>query len=135
MNTKQALEELAKHLQKHHKFYFDPDFQEELVQLLADLTGHEHKFFALLEKQFAFVASLNRQVNLADSNEILKHGDNPPIYSLHLQQNNFNIRFLMCFSEEGIPCFLCAFYERSGKRKTDYTKRAETAKERFLRRK
>lgn len=40
---------------------------------------------------------------------------------MHLTGKNFNLRLLMTFDAENNLIFLAAFYERAGKRISDYT--------------
>lgn len=122
MNKKEALSVLIKNLEEylHQGFRFHYAFMEEFKNLLYDAQGHEKEIFALLVKQLAFVKTLGRQVYNADGNEIIKYLDKE-YYSLHLTGKNFNLRLLMTFDAENNPIFLAAFYERAGKRISDYT--------------
>ncbi len=122
MNKKEALSALIKNLEEylHQGFRFHYAFMEEFKNLLYDTQGHEKEIFALLVKQLAFVKTLGRQVYNADGNEIIKYLDKE-YYSLHLTGKNFNLRLLMTFDAENNPIFLAAFYERAGKRISDYT--------------
>ena len=52
-------------------------------------------------------------------------------YSLHAKGKNFNIRLLMTFNEDYTPVFLAAFYERSGKSKTNYSSWIDVLEQRF----
>ena len=100
---------------------YHPKFLDEVDQMLRnELSGKEKEFVKATIQQLTFVRELGKDVNLADSNEILRSGGEQQFYSLHLKRKQFNIRFLIAF-EDNIPLFLCAFFERSGKRQTDYT--------------
>lgn len=123
MNKKKAFEELNRNLQKYLSigFIFHGKFLEELKDLLKNLAGNEKEIFALLIKQFTFIKELSDNVHKADSNEIIKYQERN-YYSLHLSAKNFNIRLLITFTEEKSPVFLVAFYERSGKKASDYSK-------------
>lgn len=122
MNKKQILAELIKNLEKYLEkgYVFHPKFMEEFQALLKNATGNEKEIFALLVKQLDFLKELGTNVYKADSNEIIKYQDRD-YYSLHLSGKNFNLRLLMAFDEKDTPKFLVAFYERAGKKKTDYT--------------
>lgn len=50
---------------------------------------------------------------------------------LHFREQNFNFRLLMVFDEKDTPKFLVAFYERAGKKKTDYTQYKKVLDSRF----
>ncbi len=133
MNKKKALEELKKYLTEYYNygFIFHPRFIEELSSLLKSVQGHEAELFNLLAKQLSFVKDLGTQAHTADSNEHLKYKSKQLYTSLHLSSKNFNIRFIMTFDNDLQPVFLLAFYERSGKSSTDYSKYEEPAKKRF----
>lgn len=122
MNKKRALELLKENLEKYlvKGYLFHKRFIEELKSLLKNVSGHEEELFALLIKQLNYVKVLGRGVAAADSNEIIKYMERD-YYSLHLQAKNFNIRFLMTFDDDANPIFLAAFYERSGKKASDYS--------------
>lgn len=122
MNRKKALEELSKYLQEYCNsgFIFHNEFISDFQVLIKEVHGHETELFQLLIKQLAFVKELGCNVFSADSNEILKYGSYRLYYSLHLQSKIFNIRIIMTF-HENIPVFLVAFYERAGKKHTDYS--------------
>lgn len=122
MNKKDALLKLAQGLEEYLQqgFQFHPLFMKEFKQLLSDASGNEKEIFALLVKQLNFMKTLKNQVYTADSNEIIRYLDRE-YYSLHLSGKNFNLRLLMTFDKKNVPVFLAAFYERSGKRASDYT--------------
>lgn len=121
MNKKEALAILEKNLDEYlsHGFVFHPRFLEEFKNILKNAKGHEAEIFSLLIKQFDFVKILGTQVNEADSNELIRY-QTRDFYSLHLSAKNFNLRLLMTFYNDN-PVFLVAFYERSGKKKTNYS--------------
>lgn len=122
MNKNDALLKLAQSLEDYLQqgFLFHPLFMKEFKDLLFDTRGNEKEVFALLIKQLNFVKVLKNQVYTVDGNEIIKYLDRE-YYSLHLSGKNFNLRLLMTFYKGNTPLFLAAFYERSGKRASDYT--------------
>lgn len=122
MNKRDALALLAKNLEEYLQqgFRFHPAFMKEFKELLHGASGNEKGIFLLLIKQLNFVRELRCQVCKADGNEIIKYLDRD-YYSLHLSGKNFNLRLLMAFGVSGDPIFLAAFYERGGKRASDYT--------------
>lgn len=122
MNKKQELQLLSQNLEKYLQegFRFHMRFLEEFKDLLKNASGHEKEIFALLIKQFSFIKNLGRMVYQADGNEIIKYQEKD-YYSLHIQGKSFNFRLLMTFDCEENPIFLAAFYERSGKKATDYS--------------
>lgn len=132
MNKKQILSMLAKNLEEylHQGFRFHPLFMEEFKGLLHDARGHEREIFSLLVKQLSFVKLLNKQVYQADGNEIIKYLAKE-YYSLHLSGKNFNLRLLMAFDKDNNPVFLAAFYEREGKKSSDYTQWKSVLEKRY----
>ena len=65
-----------------------------------------------------------------DSHEQLKGADGH-YYSIHLQKNQFNVRFIVHISAMSEISLLCAFYERSGKSSTDYSRYTSVMVQRF----
>lgn len=132
MNKKEAFLQLNRVLEEYQnqEYRFHRFFIKELADLVTDAKGHEKELFMLLVKQLCFVSALKRQVHLADSNEKIKYLEKE-YYSLHLSAKNFNIRMLMTFDNDDNPVFLAAFYERAGKRNTDYTKWKMVLAERY----
>ena len=122
MNKKQVLAELVKNLEEcsERGYVFHPKFMYEFQVLLKNATGNEKEI----------LKELGTNVCKADSNEIIKNQDRD-YYSLHLSGKNFNFRLLMAFDEKDTPKFLVAFYERAGKKKTDYTQYKKVLDSRF----
>ena len=132
MNKKEALKVLAKYLEEYLQqgFRFHPFFMKEFKELLHNASGNEKEIFSLLIKQLNFVKMFKNQVYKADGNEIIKYLEDE-YYSLHLSGKNFNFRLLMTFDEKNNPIFLAAFYERQGKRASDYTQWKEVLAKRY----
>lgn len=125
MNKRQAFALLRCYLREYGgNFYFHSQFVKDLGDILSqNVSGHEKRLFQLLIKQLEYVKNMGVRVNEADSNEILSHTQTGRIYySLHLTDKVLNIRLLMTFFGENEPVFLAAFFERAGKRKSDYSK-------------
>lgn len=119
MNTKEALSILIREL---GEFPVHPRFMDELISLLKkELKGKEARFFKLLITQLKNVKDFGIMVHTVDNNEKI-HGGDGHFYSIHLQQSQFNVRLLVYICDDGTAYFLSAFYERSGKRASDYTK-------------
>lgn len=136
MNKRKALEELVKYLQEYSNtgmFYFHKKFIAELSEILQkNAVGHEKEVFNILIKQLGFVKAMNTRVNEADNNEILSNiGNDKKYYSLHIQDKVVNIRMLMTFSDEYNPIFLAAFFEKAGKRVSDYSQWLPIIRERY----
>lgn len=132
MNKREALLILTNSLEEYLRkgFRFHPVFMKEFKDLLDGARGHEKEIFSLLIKQLNYVSLLGQQVYKADGNEIIKYLDRE-YYSLHLSGKNFNIRLLMTFDENEDPVFLVAFFERAGKKASDYTQWKRVLKSRY----
>lgn len=128
MNTNEALKTLA---ELFANFQLHPLFMKEFASLLKkELHGKEGNFFKLLTAQLNNIKTFGVMVYTIDDNERIK-GMDGRYYSIHLQQSQFNVRLLVHIDDNGLPRFLCAFYERSGKRQTDYSKYTPVLKQRF----
>lgn len=118
MNTNDMLEELAKYLTS---FSIHPKFYTELVALLKkDLKGKEAQFFKIMITQLNNIQNFGSQIYKIDSNEKLQGADGH-FYSIHLQKSQFNVRFIIYIDDKDAPYFLCAFNERAGKTRTNYS--------------
>lgn len=119
MNRDSVLQYLLNYLSK---FSYHSKFLGELIDIIAG-SGYEGAFFNLL------VVRLGQLSKLGISAVELKEFENigRGLYSMHFFKKNFNIRFLYAFMPNGQPVFLIPFFERSGKRMTDYTPYIEPA--------
>ena len=125
-------EEVLKLLSKVFEGYiFHRLFIEELFELLNNnLKGKEKAFFKCLATQLKYIKSFGVMVNTADGHEKVL-GFDGHYYSIHIEQSQFNVRFLVHIDDDGTPKFLCAFYERSGHRRTSYDEYTDVLKQRF----
>ena len=103
-----------------------PSLVNELCALLAQ-SGNERKFSRLITTRLIQLKEMG--VEAVRLEEFEKIGDD--LYSMHCSGRDFNIRILYSFLPSRQPVLLLAFYERSGKRKTDYTTWLEPAKRRL----
>lgn len=118
MNTKDAL---ALCMGLLGEFRVHDEFLEELYSLLKnELKGKEKPFFKLLMTQLKNITEFGVMVHTVDRNEKIR-GKNGHYYSIHFKQSQFNVRFLVYIFDDGKAYFLSAFYERGGKKATDYT--------------
>lgn len=141
MNTNEALKLLIKYLSplQNNDLIIHPDFLKDIKDLLKkDLKGSESEFFQQMVTQLDNIKQSGKNVHMIDGNEILRGVGNDAeghpwnLYSIHLSSDKYNIRFIVKFDERSLPYLLHAFYERTGKRKTDYTVPKKISKERFL---
>ena len=100
-----------------------------IVEVMAILknSGVERKVFDLLATRLITLLKLREKACDAKEFEILGNG----IYSMHIDSGNKNIRILYSFHGSDIY-LLHAFFERGGKKNTDYTGRIELAKRRLI---
>ena len=133
MNFQKALEELLKYLGEYPEFEFHELFLKEISNLLKkELKGQEKDFFKQMLTQFDNIKQFRKEIITVGDNELLSHiGDELSLYSIHIKKGSkFNVRLLMFFNNDN-PTFLCAFYEKSGKRQTGYEKFIKIAKKRY----
>lgn len=103
-----------------------PQLLSEILDLIAE-TGCENEFFKTLVLRLRTLAMFGAQTTQAKEFESIGNG----LFSMHLTGRNYNIRILFSFLQNREPALLLAFYERAGKRKTDYTPYIEPAKARL----
>ena len=119
MNKKRVLELLSQ-LIGGYKCY--SDVISELCELLAK-SGNEAVFISTLITRLKQLSSLGHNAIRLEEFENIGRG----IYSMHISGKGYNIRILYGFLANNMPCLLLAFYEREGKKKTDYSQYLEPA--------
>lgn len=100
----------------------------ELLALIAE-SGVEEAVFRLILLRLHMLQALGVEATRHKEFEPIKSG----LYSMHLAGKGFNIRILYSFLPNRKPVLLLAFYEREGKRKTDYTPYIDPALSRLQR--
>lgn len=103
-----------------------PRLIQEILNIIAG-SGYENSFFKLLLTRLNLLNQARLSAVKQKEFELLRDG----IYSMHLSGKDFNIRILYAFLPDETPSLLACFYERAGKRKTDYSGKIELAKSRF----
>ena len=106
-------------------FRFHEKCISEILELLHN-SGSERKFLAAFETSLVNLDKLGRGVCAHKNFEKLK---NCEFFSMRIRIEKNNYRILYAHEKEAV--FLLAFYERGGKRKTDYTSRIPVAKKRL----
>ena len=104
----------------------DFEIVDSLITNLLDIaagSGYEDALIKLLVKRLHQLSSWGV---LATNHEEFESLGNS-IFSMHLAGKGFNIRILYSFLPNRQPVLLLAFYERSGKKNTDYTPYIPTA--------
>lgn len=140
MNKDEALRLLSEYLSlRQNDFVIHPEFIRKIKGLLKkEIKGSEAKFFQQMITQLDNIKLSGKNVHKIDGNEILSGVGNDALgnpwslYSIHLSSDRYNVRFIIKFDDQSVPFLLYAFYERTGKRKTDYTVPIKISKERFL---
>lgn len=140
MNKDEALRLLSEYLSlRQNDFVIHPEFIREIKGLLKkEIKGSEAKFLQQTITQLDNIKLSGKNVHKIDGNEILSGVGNDALgnpwslYSIHLSSDRYNVRFIIKFDDQSVPFLLYAFYERTGKRKTDYTVPIKISKERFL---
>ena len=101
----------------------------DIVDIIAR-SGYERSFFALLIVQLRILAAQGPNAIKFPGFERLRHADGE-LYSMHLDGRDFNLRILYSFLPDHTPVLLTTFFERAGKRTSDYTPYIPAAKERL----
>ncbi len=99
---------------------------DELIKIICG-SGYEQRFFKQLVARLRFLSEYGVEAVVHEEFELIRDG----VFSMHLAQDAYNIRVLYSFFDDGTPCLLSCFYERGGKRKTDYTPHIDPAIARF----
>lgn len=89
---------------------------KELLGLIVK-SGREAKFLTLF--RIRIIRLLEMRAEAVRDKEFESIGDG--LFSMHISGAGFNIRILYSFLPDRRPILLLAFYERGGKKKTDYT--------------
>jgi len=113
MNKKDAIDWLLKLLEP---FEIHERMIKELLKIILR-TGYEKRFFEVLITRLKFLEIRGVQSVEHEEFELISEG----LFSMHLVGKDFNIRILYSFLSDGTPALLLAFFERSGKRVTDYS--------------
>lgn len=113
---------IAKLLEYLSEFLYHDLMFSELIDLIAK-TGQEKKFFSQLVIRLRHLSCFGVQAETHDGFENIGKG----LFSMHFEGKEYNIRILFSFMPNGQPALLLSFYEREGKRKTDYTHLLEPA--------
>lgn len=92
-------------------------------------SGWEKQFFNLLLTRLKYLKEHGVHATKHKEFELL--GETNGLYSMHLFGKGFNIRILYAFAPNNRPVLLLGFFERSGKKKTDYTQYITLAQQRL----
>ena len=92
-----------------------PDIEQEILSYIVG-SGYEQQFFKLLISRLRILSL--QGLNAVKHEEFENIGKG--LFSLHLSGKGFNLRILYAFLPNKKPTLLCCFYERAGKRKTQY---------------
>ena len=101
----------------------------DIMDIIAR-SGYERSFFTLLIVQLRILAAQGPNAIQFPGFERLKHAGGE-LYSMHLDGRDFNLRILYSFLPDRTPVLLTTFFERDGKRTSDYTPYIPAAKERL----
>ena len=89
---------------------------DELVRIISG-SGYESRFYAQLVSRLTLLVT--HGITVLQQKEFERLNDS--LFSMHISSKGYNIRILFSFFPSGKPVLLLAFYEREGKKKTDYT--------------
>lgn len=123
------ISDIMREVSGRYKFVLHTDLINDLSKIISK-SGQEEKFLTALLNRCLTLSQLEKSDVLASKNfEQLKYLD-IELYSMHIKIGK-NIRILYSFKGDTVIMLLCAFHERSGKRKTDYTNYIPIAKQRI----
>jgi hypothetical protein len=123
MNKENVLQFLVKFI---NGFVYNKELISELTEIISK-TGGEKRFFTLMVNKLRLLAELGLDAVQLTEFENIGQG----IFSMHLATKLFNIRILYGFLPNSEPVLLLAFYERAGKRRTNYSSYIEPARRRL----
>ena len=99
---------------------------DEIIDIIAK-SGNEPQIFKQFKKLLRILLALG--INAVQHLEFERL--NETLYSMHIDGKGYNLRILYAFLSSGTPTLLLCFYEREGKRVTDYTTYLDHAKARL----
>lgn len=108
-------------------FLYHTRFFSEMINLIAG-SGYEQAFFKIFVARLRALSIMGKDAIQLKEFELLKSCG---IYSMHISSKGFNYRILYSFLPNGQPVLLLPFFERAGKKKTDYTPYIGPALSRF----
>ncbi len=110
-------------------FVIHPDLVSDLVDVLRN-SGNEKAFLSMFFKNLDFLKEYGIYAHIQSTKQFEKLKNSSNIFSMHIQRKGFNIRILYSFLPDN-TILLHGFYEREGKRNTDYSKPIILAEERL----
>lgn len=129
MNKVRARQLFAKMFAGLKDVYFHPDLLNDIESLIFG-SGRENEFFSLLLAHITLLCEQKLSL-IRSSHKSFEALIGIGLYSMHLQKRDFNIRMIFSFSDHNEIVLLHAFYERSGKRKTEYSAHIPISQERL----
>lgn len=124
MNEQEALKQLRE-LLLGYPINVHPKVISEILACIQK-SGSEENIFSIFAQRLIFLSNQGYHAVKHKEFELLKDG----IYSMHISTTSINLRVLYAFRNSAIV-LLCAFFERGGKKRTDYTSRIPEAKARL----
>ena len=122
--TENLKETLASYnIKVHH------DLIKDLATLLNN-AGIKKSFLAKFKKGLCILSEYSTKAHILSPEQFERLKDDNSLFSMHVQGKDFNIRILYSFISNDTR-LLHGFYERTGKKATNYTKPIKTAGERL----
>ncbi|HIZ83965.1 MAG TPA: type II toxin-antitoxin system RelE/ParE family toxin [Firmicutes bacterium] len=121
------IQELEKLKKLFENVNIHPDLLMDLHELVIG-TGFEKDFFYLLTSKLNILCQLKHDATYRTDFEKLDGA--PGLYSIKLKSSRFNIRIIYSYIKNG-EILLHGFYERKGKRKTEYQSHIQISQQRF----
>lgn len=108
-----------------------PEFASEFSSLVQN-TGLEDRIARVLLSRMELIRTCGLDFLCSSGNRDFEklRGSAAGLYSIHIKGNNMNYRVLLTCTSSG-KILLHTFYERGGKKNTNYAKAIEIAKKRM----
>jgi len=121
------LEEEVNRLFEKFNFIVHAECINDLVNILQN-EGNSGVFLSCLDTRLKSLELLGYEATKLNSFEKLTNNKN--LYSIKFKGKH-NIRILYSYNEKSNECLLLSFFEKTGKRKTEYSHYIPTARRRF----
>lgn len=124
MNKETALQKIQEILGSG-RFVIHPDLIKDIMKTIKN-SGKESRVFTTLIARLEFLAEHKQEASIHKEFEPIGDG----FYSMHIAVSDTNLRIIYAFQDPE-TVLLLAFFERAGKRKTDYTGKKQIAQQRM----
>lgn len=125
MNRIKLLKELENSFES---FIIHPELITDLTEIISN-SGAEKSFLSKLKYALNFLKRYGITAHIQPTSQFEKLMETTDLFSMHIEGKAFNVRIIYSFADDG-TILLHGFYERQGKRATDYSSAVPTAQRR-----